>query len=140
VTAFDANLDVAAVFDSLAQLYRRACLRWADGTKRRPEPHAARIAEMIDLLTAGTKWSDWEVLRGSADVAKGRWGHGRCRERAVVGVECPRRPFRDMAGVANAPFAASGHCRGRFAPAREAGRTVATVPHDQPRKTSNSDH
>jgi len=38
------------------------------------------------------------------------------------------------------PFAASGHCRGRFAPAREAGRTVAAVPHDQPRKTSNSDH
>jgi len=74
VTAFDANPDAAAFFDSLAQFYRRACLRWVDGTERCPEPHAARIAEMIDLLTAGTKWWDLKFFRGSADVAKGPFG------------------------------------------------------------------
>jgi hypothetical protein len=45
----------AAFFDSLAQFYRRAYLRWIDGTKRRPELRAARIAEMVDLLAAGVK-------------------------------------------------------------------------------------
>lgn len=54
-TALDANPAAAAFFDSLAQFYRRAYLRWVDGTKRRPELRAARIAEMIDLLTAGIK-------------------------------------------------------------------------------------
>lgn len=44
-----------AFFDSLAQFYRRAYLRWIDGTKRRPELRAARIAEMVDLLAAGIK-------------------------------------------------------------------------------------
>jgi bacteriocin resistance YdeI/OmpD-like protein/uncharacterized protein DUF1905 len=55
VTALDANPSAAAFFDSLAQFYRRAYLRWIDGTTRRPELRAARIAEMIDLLAAGTK-------------------------------------------------------------------------------------
>jgi hypothetical protein len=54
-TALDANPAAAAFFDSLAQFYRRAYLRWVDGTKRRPELRAARITEMIDLLAAGTK-------------------------------------------------------------------------------------
>jgi uncharacterized protein YdeI (YjbR/CyaY-like superfamily) len=54
-TALDANPAAAAFFDSLAQFYRRAYLRWVDGTKRRPELRAARIAEMIDLLAAGIK-------------------------------------------------------------------------------------
>jgi hypothetical protein len=45
----------AAFFDSLAQFYRRAYLRWIDGTKRRPELRAARIAEMVGLLNAGIK-------------------------------------------------------------------------------------
>ena len=53
--ALDADPQAAAFFDSLAQFYRRAYLRWIDGTKRRPELRAARIAEMIDLLTAGIK-------------------------------------------------------------------------------------
>jgi len=54
-TALDANPAAAAFFDSLAQFYRRAYLRWVDGTKRRPELRAARIAELVDLLAAGVK-------------------------------------------------------------------------------------
>jgi hypothetical protein len=44
-----------AFFDSLAQFYRRAYLRWIDATKRHPEKRAQRIAEMIRLLEAGQK-------------------------------------------------------------------------------------
>ncbi|WP_370949683.1 YdeI/OmpD-associated family protein [Amycolatopsis sp. cg5] len=54
-SALDANPAAAAFFDSLAQFYRRAYLRWVDGTKNRPELRATRIAEMIDLLAAGLK-------------------------------------------------------------------------------------
>jgi hypothetical protein len=53
--ALDAAPAAAAFFDSLAQFYRRAYLRWVDGTKRRPELRAARIAEMVELLAAGIK-------------------------------------------------------------------------------------
>ena len=44
-----------AFFDGLAQFYRKAYLRWIDGTKRRPEERARRIAEMISLLETGHK-------------------------------------------------------------------------------------
>lgn len=53
--AFEASPRAAAFFDSLAQFYRRAYLRWVDATKRRPEERAPRIAEMIQLLEAGKK-------------------------------------------------------------------------------------
>ena len=53
--ALAANPEAGAFFDSLAQFYRRAYLRWIDATKRRPEQRAERIAEMVDLLKAGTK-------------------------------------------------------------------------------------
>jgi hypothetical protein len=53
--ALHANPQAAAFFDSLAQFYRRAYLRWIDGTKRRPEQRPQRIAEMIQLLEAGQK-------------------------------------------------------------------------------------
>lgn len=53
--ALAADPEAGAFFDSLAQFYRRAYLRWIDGTKRRPEVRAARIAEVIDLLRAGHK-------------------------------------------------------------------------------------
>ncbi|MEU0878261.1 YdeI/OmpD-associated family protein [Lentzea sp. NPDC005914] len=53
--ALDAEPAAAAFFDSLAQFYRRAYLRWVDGTTRRPELRAARIAEMVGLLAAGIK-------------------------------------------------------------------------------------
>jgi uncharacterized protein YdeI (YjbR/CyaY-like superfamily) len=53
--ALEASPAAGAFFDTLAQFYRKAYLRWIDGTTRRPELRAARIAEMIDLLTAGIK-------------------------------------------------------------------------------------
>jgi hypothetical protein len=53
--ALDASPEAGALFDSLAQFYRRAYLRWVDGTKRRPDVRAARIAELVRLLEAGHK-------------------------------------------------------------------------------------
>ena len=53
--ALDANPAAAAFFDTLAQFYRKAYLRWIDATTRRPELRAARIAEVVDLLAAGIK-------------------------------------------------------------------------------------
>jgi hypothetical protein len=53
--ALDEHPQAAAFFDSLAQFYRRAYLRWIDATKRQPEQRVQRIAEMIRLLEAGHK-------------------------------------------------------------------------------------
>jgi len=53
--ALAANPAAAAFFDSLAQFYRKAYLRWIDATTRRPGLRAARIAEVVDLLAAGIK-------------------------------------------------------------------------------------
>ncbi len=53
--ALEANPAAAAFFDTLAQFYRRAYLRWIDTTTRRPDLRAARIAEVVDLLAAGIK-------------------------------------------------------------------------------------
>lgn len=54
-TALDENPAAGTFFDSLAQFYRKAYLKWIDGTKRRPEVRAERIAEMVRLLEAGHK-------------------------------------------------------------------------------------
>ena len=53
--ALDADPGAGAFFDGLAQFYRRAYLRWIDGTKRRPDERQRRIAEMIGLLRRGEK-------------------------------------------------------------------------------------
>jgi hypothetical protein len=53
--ALAANPRAGAFFDSLAQFYRRAYLRWIDGTKRRPAERARRIAEVVALLADGHK-------------------------------------------------------------------------------------
>ena len=53
--ALEAHPQAGAFFDSLAQFYRRAYLRWIDATKRQPEQRPRRIAEMIQLLQAGHK-------------------------------------------------------------------------------------
>jgi hypothetical protein len=53
--ALAANPSAAAFFDTLAQFYRKAYLRWIDATTRRPDLRAARIAEVVDLLAAGVK-------------------------------------------------------------------------------------
>jgi hypothetical protein len=53
--ALDASPEAGAFFDSLAQFYRNAYLRWIDATKRRPDQRPIRIAEMIQLLEDGQK-------------------------------------------------------------------------------------
>jgi hypothetical protein len=53
--ALAANPAAAAFFDTLAQFYRKAYLRWIDSTTRRPDLRAARVAEVVDLLAAGIK-------------------------------------------------------------------------------------
>jgi Bacteriocin-protection, YdeI or OmpD-Associated/Domain of unknown function (DUF1905) len=53
--ALEASPAAAAFFDTLAQFYRKAYLRWIDATTRRPDLRAARIAEVVDLLAAEIK-------------------------------------------------------------------------------------
>src|SRR3954454_23836916 len=53
--ALDASPAAGAFFDSPAQFYRKAYLRWIDATMRRPEQRPERIAEMIMLLERGQK-------------------------------------------------------------------------------------
>jgi hypothetical protein len=53
--ALDANPAAAAFFDTLAQFYRKAYLRWINATTRKPELRAKRITEVVDLLAAGVK-------------------------------------------------------------------------------------
>lgn len=53
--ALAAEPQAGTFFDSLAQFYRRAYLRWIDATKRRPAVRTERIVEMIELLKAGIK-------------------------------------------------------------------------------------
>jgi uncharacterized protein YdeI (YjbR/CyaY-like superfamily) len=53
--ALDAAPQAGAFFDSLAQFYRNAYIRWIDATRRRPEQRPLRIAEMIRLLAQGRK-------------------------------------------------------------------------------------
>lgn len=55
VAALDANRTAGDFFDSLAQFYRNAYLRWIDATKRRPERRAERIAAVVALLERGVK-------------------------------------------------------------------------------------
>jgi hypothetical protein len=53
--ALEASPAAAAFFDTLAQFYRKAYLRYIDATARRPDLRTARIAEVVDLLAAGIK-------------------------------------------------------------------------------------
>ena len=53
--ALEANPTAADFYDTLAQFYRRAYLRWIDATLRRPELRPERIAEVVELLAAGVK-------------------------------------------------------------------------------------
>ena len=53
--ALDAEPEAGAFFDSLAQFYRRAYLRWIDATKRNPDLRATRIAEVVQLCKQGIK-------------------------------------------------------------------------------------
>ena len=53
--ALELSPAAGAFFDTLAQFYRKAYLRYIDATTRRPDLRAARIAEVTDLLTNGIK-------------------------------------------------------------------------------------
>ena len=53
--ALEANPAAGAFFDTLAQFYRKAYLRYIDATTRRPDLRAARIAEVTELLANGVK-------------------------------------------------------------------------------------
>jgi hypothetical protein len=53
--ALTASPAAGAYFDTLAQFYRKAYLRWINATTRRPDVRAARIAEVVELLAAGIK-------------------------------------------------------------------------------------
>jgi hypothetical protein len=53
--ALEASPEAGEFFDSLAQFYRRAYLRWIDGTTRRPELRRQRIATTVELLEQGVK-------------------------------------------------------------------------------------
>lgn len=53
--ALQANPAAGAFFDSIAQFYRNAYLRYIDATKRKPAERTARIAEVVALLAAGVK-------------------------------------------------------------------------------------
>ena len=53
--ALEANPAAAVFWDTLAQFYRKAYLRWINATTRRPELRAVRVAEVVDLLAAGVK-------------------------------------------------------------------------------------
>jgi len=53
--ALAATPAAGAFFDTLAQFYRRAYLRYIDATARRPDLRAARIAEVVGLLADGIK-------------------------------------------------------------------------------------
>ena len=53
--ALQASPAAAAFFDTLAQFYRKAYLRYIDATTRRPDLRAARIAEVTGLLADGIK-------------------------------------------------------------------------------------
>ena len=53
-TALSQQPEAKAYFESLATFYRNNYIRWIEGAKR-PETRAARIQEMMDLLSAGKK-------------------------------------------------------------------------------------
>lgn len=53
--ALEENPAAAKFWDTLAQFYRKAYLRWINGTTRRPELRAARIEEVVSLLASGVK-------------------------------------------------------------------------------------
>jgi hypothetical protein len=53
--ALDATPEAGQFFDSLAQFYRKAYLRWIDATRRSPQLRAERISAVVQLLADGQK-------------------------------------------------------------------------------------
>jgi hypothetical protein len=77
--ALDASPAAAAFFDTLAQFYRKAYLRWIDATARRPDLRAARIGEVIDLLAAGIKQRPRSPRQSTTRTGRPEKGSGRAR-------------------------------------------------------------
>jgi hypothetical protein len=55
MAALEGEPDATRFFESLAQFYRKAYLKWLDGAKRRPSVREERLVEFISLLKAGRK-------------------------------------------------------------------------------------
>jgi hypothetical protein len=53
--ALEAEPAAGEFFDTLAQFYRKAYLRYIDATKRSPELRVQRIKEVVELLRTGQK-------------------------------------------------------------------------------------
>jgi uncharacterized protein with von Willebrand factor type A (vWA) domain len=79
--AVAATPEAAAFFDSIAQFYRRAYLRYIDATKRRPEERTARIAQR-----ASPRSSHCSRLASSSGPAPDGESLGPAAKRAKVGV------------------------------------------------------
>ncbi|MGH3256737.1 MAG: YdeI/OmpD-associated family protein [Streptosporangiaceae bacterium] len=110
--ALAANPAAAAFFDTLAQFYRKAYLRWIDATTRRPDLRAARIAEVVDLLGPGSKSGD-DCERESQPS---RW---RVRIQVSEYAECP-----DLNPTRADPLRADARADGRFAGVSRRSRHV----------------
>src|ERR1017187_9887140 len=68
-TALAANPAAGAFFDTLAQFYRKAYLRWIDATTRRPGLRAARIAAATGpLRSARGQPGGGPILRSAGAV------------------------------------------------------------------------
>jgi hypothetical protein len=53
--ALSAEPDAQRFFESLAQFYRKAYMKWLDGARRRPEVRRQRVTEFVALLKEGRK-------------------------------------------------------------------------------------
>ncbi len=53
--ALEGEPDAARFFESLAQFYRKAYLKWLDGARRRPALREERLREFVGLMKAGRK-------------------------------------------------------------------------------------
>lgn len=76
--ALDADPSAGSFFESLAQFYRNAYLRWIDGTKRRSEVHQAghaRVDDRVqDPLTVSSGMDDpLRAKLARSDPPPGRW-------------------------------------------------------------------
>jgi hypothetical protein len=67
--AVEANPAAGAFFDSLAQFYRKGYLRWIDGTRRRPQLRAERIAAVVQLLAEHRKTRRQPVATSNCPAA-----------------------------------------------------------------------
>lgn len=85
--ALAAKPEAGESFDSIAQFYRRAYLRYIDATKRRPDERAKRIADVVGLLAKAS--NNARVHDGERNRRPGLW------VRQAPNVSAERRPTQD---------------------------------------------